>query len=371
MQIKYFNIKIKLLVFALALFELFASPTFVGAAELYFYPAEQTLVTGETAIVEVRLNTEGKSINAVEVSGVAMDPLEFLEAEFSGSFLPVVVEKPEFKDGNFRFVGGVPNGFVGDGIIGRLIVRARGEGASELSFAGARLFLNSENPEEIIPKFGSAKLLMAPKAADYIALSSKSHSEDKWDTHQTLYIAWDAKQEKEYSYRLSKSPADAPDATPDLPAGDIKFEGLEDGIYYFTICELHKNETGESACGTVSRFRAMIDLTAPVWISAHVSEGIPETESQKFVSFIANDNISGVNRYEISVDSSGFKPVESPHVLVDEDAEIAVLKAIDRAGNETAKIIELSPKTSGKKYIYILLALAVSGLIGLILRKRL
>lgn len=368
MQIKKLNVKFPAL--ALISLTLMASPLFASAAELYFYPAEQILVPGETAVVEVRLNTEDELINAIEISGMIGDALEAKQVEASGSFMPVILEAPRLEENMFYFTGAVPNGFAGDGVIGRIIVKAKSIGEAQIKFVDARLFLNSADSEEISPVFKTANVRVISEPPDYVTISSKSHEADQWDSHSALYVAWDAKESVEYSYRLSKSFTDLPDNTPDVPVGDIKFDKLDDGIYYFTLCELHESAGGEKSCGTVSRLRAMIDLTAPVWISANVSDGTAETDSKKFISFVASDNISGINRYEISVDSSEFKSAESPHVLVSDDAEVVVIKAFDRAGNESAKIIELGSKTSDKAYLYILLLLSAVGIAGLILRKK-
>src|SRR3989344_4499477 len=140
------------------LYSLFFILYSANAATLYLYPDSYTLPVDETVVVDVRLDTEGERVNAVEIEGtVSPGAVEAVRAEMSGSFLPIILEIPTFTDGRFRFVGSVPGGFTGDGVIGRLTVMGASPGEAVFTITeNSRVLLHSENGEELTAEKASA-----------------------------------------------------------------------------------------------------------------------------------------------------------------------------------------------------------------------
>lgn len=111
---------------------------FVGkadAAKIYFdSPSVEAVSIGMVVPVEVRLDTKGEEINAVEVR-VNFDGDIFEVTDFSdgGSVLSFWVQKPKAENGSVSFSGLVPGGFYGDGRLLKIFLKAVKEGRGEIS----------------------------------------------------------------------------------------------------------------------------------------------------------------------------------------------------------------------------------------------
>ena len=108
-------------------------PIVAEGAILYLEPAEGTYYQGDVFIVEARLNTEGEYINTVKGDlRFSQDILEVKDLSQGNSVLTLWVKEPSFSNqaGTISFIGGVPAGYQGwDGLLGRIIFRARGTDA--------------------------------------------------------------------------------------------------------------------------------------------------------------------------------------------------------------------------------------------------
>jgi len=101
----------------------FALPAW--AAELFLLPQNSLVGRGETFFVEVRLDTEGEDINAVEANLVFPQTyLEVVTLDRGGSILTLWPREPAFSntEGTLSFSGGTQTGFSGhDGLVGRIL----------------------------------------------------------------------------------------------------------------------------------------------------------------------------------------------------------------------------------------------------------
>ena len=199
-----------------------------------------------------------------------------------------------------------------------------------------------------------------------------------WHQSDILYLQWDLIQGAEYSYVLSYDVTAEPDEIPDKPEGDliwmgdIKYEGLEDNIYYF---HLKQKLLGKDWSKKIT-FRAMIDSVSPEEFELDIAE----IQGKNFLVFNGNDTMSGIDHYDILEISKPlffgtlkkiWKTGESPYLLDDQKlkSEITV-KAIDKAGNE--RIAKISPpcKISWKDLIFPLLILIVIVIVTVIVWRR-
>ena len=86
------------------------------------------------------------------------------------------------------------------------------------------------------------------------------------------------------------------------------------------------------------------DKTPPDFIEAIINRDSHLFDNQYFVSFFATDKDSGISYYEVKEGELDFVRAESPHILQDQSLkEIVQIKAVDKAGNETAITPELAP----------------------------
>ena len=307
------------------------------AARLYFFPQNISVSEGDSFVVEVRLNTEGELINAIDVEGnVSTGIIESINT--SNSLIQIFVESTQTGDNTFRFTGGTPGGFEGDGIIGRLNVRATETGESNINFDKSAKVLTALGQKTAIPlSFIDTTAEISPPSLNRIKLSSRNHpDENKWYSNTTLNIHWDLEDGVEYSYLVSRDQSAMPDETPDQPEGklewqgDISIEGLDNGIFYFTV-----KRVGET---DIARLRTMIDTTPPEWVAFESSEGVPETRDRAFLTFIAKDELSGISHYEALVDREPAESVTAPYILPNDFGTVTII-AYDNAGNSVERTV--------------------------------
>ncbi|MDO8264971.1 MAG: hypothetical protein Q7T34_01210, partial [Candidatus Parcubacteria bacterium] len=184
---------------------------------------------------------------------------------------------------------------------------------------------------------------------------------------------WKLIEGAQYSYILSKDPLAGPDLVPDKPAGemiwmgDIKYEGLEDGIYYFSLLQ---KLPGENWFMKVT-YRAMVDSIKPEEFTPEIGQDMALFEGRKFLSFITTDQTSGIDHYEIN-ETGTWKIAQNPYVLENQSLNNKIsVKAIDKAGNE--RITEYVPEAVPQKipsYLVIVFILAIIGFLGIIMLKK-
>ena len=352
MKFRTFKKPAVLLTLTLALYLIAATPSQAEAARLYFYPERQELTEGESGVIEMRLDAQGERINAVDISGeINGGSIQVLNFETSDSVLTIFPEAPTVSGRSWNLAGGVPGGFTGDAVIGKLSVVAEslltehdnGLGSVDITFLkNSKVFLHGPENKMAAVVFSSGTLEIVGKGGDYLPITSTSHpKQSAWSFEKNFYLSWPTAVGEKYSYKLSRLPDDRPDTLTDLPVGAVKFANLDDGIYYFSLCRLTN-----AACGTVSRYRAMIDATPPEWKSIAFDKNDQEGNLRPNLSFLAHDKNSGVLRYELSLDGKTFVAATSPFFLPDKFLTkgadgIITLKAWDKAGNygvTTAKL---------------------------------
>ncbi|KKU85775.1 MAG: hypothetical protein A2667_01055 [Candidatus Wildermuthbacteria bacterium RIFCSPHIGHO2_01_FULL_47_27] len=336
-----------------------ALPFGADAAVLYLLPQAQQVYLGDSFVVEVRLDTEGEEINAAEANlKFPADLLEVVDVGMGGSVLNIAVNgKRADVDGSISFAGGAPEGFRGDGLVGRITFLAKGEGTASVNFMDdSRVLLNdgSGTPAPLV--FLEGTYAAGAKPEGWVAISAPTHpNQNKWAQGNTLHLRWDLEKDAEYSYILSRDPLAEPDETPDRPQGDLLWMGdmeyayLEDGIYYFHLRKGANDSSGQMNWGPKITYRAMVDATPPEDFQPQFAR----IEGKNYVVFNAFDKTSGVNRYEVLEQARDFwgKPKEnsgnwkegrSPYLLADQNLNSAVkIKAIDEAGN--ARMAEIIP----------------------------
>lgn len=349
--------KVKI-IFLCAVF-LTAAPFIADAAVLYILPQAQTVYLGDTFIVEVRLDTEGKEINAAEANlTFSINLIDVLDVSTGGSALSIPVKgRGDSKGGDLFLAGGAPEGFTGDGLVGRITFSTKAEGTAVISFADdSRVLLNdgSGTPAELIYLEGI--YLIGKRPEGWVAISAPTHpNQSKWEQGSTLRLHWDPAQDAEYSYILSRDPLAEPDEIPDKPAGellwigDMEYAWLEDGIYYFHLRQAVKDAPGQITWGPKITFRAMIDATPP----EDFQPKFVAIEGRQYIAFNAFDKTSGIDHYEVQEQPLDFwgNPKEvagewqkgqSPYLPSDQKLNSIIrVRAFDGAGN--TRVAELAP----------------------------
>lgn len=349
--------------------------TEVQAAVLYLMPQSQTVYQGDSFLVEVKVDTEGEEINAVEI-GLAF-PSNLLEAvDFSkgNSILQLFAEEPKIQPEEINFLGGTPGGFNGEGLLAKITFFGKEIGKAEINFKeNLKVLLNDGKgtPTELTFLTGNYEIIKKPENLPVI--SSNSHPEqNKWYNNSTLHLKWDLVEGIEYSYLLSYDPISEPDEIPDKPEGeliwmgDMEYKGLADGVYYFT---LKQKLPGEDWFGKVT-YRAMIDTTIPEPFELKVGKGPSIFEGKYFLSFAVQDKMSGVDYYEVKEGKRDWERAVSPYLLEDQSlAKKITVRTYDKAGNYQTAEIKPPSKITWENGLYLILILVGMGVIWRILKR--
>lgn len=340
------------------------------AASLFLYPQHFDLVEGESASVEIRLSTDGKQMNAAEIHGALTGLAAGIRSiDDSQTIIKLFIDRPSTDRNEFELVGGIPNGFSGDGILGRLTVKALAKGSAKINFLSSSQILENDGNGTVLPlTLSGTTITVTARPQDYIVITSQSHpDQDVWYPRREVQLHWELKPGVSYSYLVSRDITAVPDDVADKPEGnllwlgDIKLGDLQDGITYFSV-----KEVGGSV---VSRYRIMQDSSLPEFSDATIHSGIVETGGKEFLTFSAADAVSGVDRFELKIDSGEFMAQKSPFILGN-GYRTVVLRVYDRAGNYAEKTFSL-PRTFAVSWltvVILLCALLIFALIYLLLR---
>ena len=379
--------------------------TSVQAAVVYVLPSSQEISEGSTFVAEIRLDTEGAIVESVELFGTFSSVnLEILDIVLGGSILSSSEENVLIlnEQGLVTFAGEIPDGFEGDGLIGRIIFLAEKKGNASLSFLSESEVSSADSTDKLLILEGNYEIGEQPEGI--LTVSSASHPEqEKWYRGTTLRIHWDFTNTSEYSYILNKDPQTKADEIADRPEGELEWIGdmeyawLDSAIYYFHVRECAQLsdsvessaessvESSAESCvwGPTATFRVMLDATSP----EDFEPEIVEIDGKQHVIFAGSDMLSGVDHYEVTEirqkrlfgivqkktsEEENWKVAESPFVLEDQSLDsIVKVKTVDRAGN--AKLAEIVPSSKIRiqdAWPVLLLILLVIGVMVWILRLK-
>lgn len=340
-------------------FLLLASST--RASVLFFEPqAGGTVENGESFVASVYLDTEGQGVNALDVSvRFPADRLEVLDVSRGNSVLTLWIQDPSFDNeaGLVHFVGGIPGGgLFKTGLVGQITFRTKTEGQATLGWDGSSMVLlhDGRGTQDSVT-FLDTTFEVTPEAADVPRVASRTHPDQaRWYNDSRLVVGWKLADGAVYSYALDHDPRLIPDETPDTPQGDlaflgdIKYEALADGVYYFHLREGRYQELEVYShaktlmWGRTRTFRAQIDTASPESLDASIGRDPSVFGGKLFVSFAATDGTSGVDRYEVWERSLGWQAAKSPYELRDRGRTGPIkVRVFDKAGNTTER--ELFP----------------------------
>lgn len=264
----------------------FLFPAFCQAAVLYLEPDSGQYKPGESLIMEVRIDTQGKCVNVVKAKLSFPNEVLILE-DFSigDSILNYWIDRPATKDiakinqeGSLSFSGGIPGGYCGrvpgdpllTNILGKLIFKVPGMIVKE----------NLEDWTEV-----------------EIIADSKVFLHDGLGTEDEVYT-------QGAKIMITQTPTSEEDEW--------------------------QKRIGE-------------DTIPPEPFSVEVQQNPRILEGKSFLVFWTVDRQTGIDHFEVQEGTGEFKQVKSPYLLKDQDlGSKIVVKAVDKAGNE--RITEYIPE---------------------------
>lgn len=348
-------------------------PTRAAGATLYFAPSSGTYVIGGSFTVSVKVNSGGVDVNAAE-GGISFDTnlLEVSGVSKGGSIFPFWTVSPSFSNsaGTINFGGGMPPPAY-SGTAGHIIsvtFKAKKAGKAAVRFASGAVLANDGKGTNILASMGSASYVISPKVTapppekptvettqreetkieekeDVLeynkpVIVSESHNENKWSNNNDVKFKWDLPDVVTgVSISFDENPVSDPGPKSDGLFNEKTFNDVEDGIWY-----LHLKFEDSRKWGTIEHFRVMIDTVAPDPFTASTKE--IRIGEWPILTFETSDKDSGMDRYEIFVGSLE----EQEHALEPDVSELevtnletgnhtAIVKAVDKAGNETISTV--------------------------------
>lgn len=291
--------------------------------------------TGTIWPIEIRLDTGGVNINAAEVQVIVTgEGVEVTRLGRESSIFTLWPEGPSISGATAKFVGGRPGGLVAvDAIVGTVFVVARQPGSVKVRLlADASGLYRHDGVGTKVPVTGSTiEIQVADDLVPAVDLVSMTHpDESSWGRTGEIDVAWTASPNEQFSYRLSNDIGTVPDDDLDAGVNPLRFTGLEDGVWYFTI----KRRLPGEAWSPIFQRRFLLDRTPPEPFSLQRPD--PRTVGgHTALTWTALDRTAGVVAYRGFVGGKTIGTVSSPLPLQPAwRGQRVQIVAIDAAGNE-------------------------------------
>lgn len=364
----------RLAIFAISLMALIGAGR-VQAASLTPVVFSESVPVGAIIPVELRLDSQGQVINAVEVT-VVYDAAVLQPVELAGgsSFFPLWVERPAVtQPGRIAMTAGIPDGtVVQDGSITTLLFRALRSGQAVVAVqpGASAVYLHDGlgTTAELNARSATISVSDTPSVLANPVITSHLDA-GAWSTVQTVILQWQAFEQSVVSYDLSPDPLHVTDEVVEANTGFASFPNLGDGIWYLTFRERFSGQEWSQPY----RRAILIDTTPPEAFSLNVIDG--DRPGDRAVAFSTNDWLSGIAGYSVSIDRAAWwMPwqtkvdeffTDGPFTIDDYDSvKTLTVTAYDAAGNATSAVRSFS--TGEAKRFWLLLGL-ISGSIVLLL----
>jgi len=349
------NIKVKsakfLVILNLLLLVLSGVPQKAGAesATLSLSPGSGSFFVGSTFDVSVFLNTEGNSINAVQID-IKFPPelLQVVTPTAGKSFIAVWADQPFFsnKDGLIALKGGVLSPGINTlaGLVSTITFRVQAPGTAKVYLLDSSKVLLADAQGTNILKTsvpGEYNLIIPPPEGP-IVISPTHPNLTTWYRDNNPVFSWEKEEGVSgYSYMIDRDPLGGSDTVSEGNHTSITFYGVEDGLWYF-----HVRGEKNGVWGKSTHYPVRIDTAPPNNLKARIEIISRLIGSRYLAYFSAEDHLSQIDYYRVStIDMTDpqesanpfFIESVSPHkILYDSPGQYAFLvRAYDKAGNFT------------------------------------
>ncbi len=347
---------------------LLATPAFsASGGSFYLSPSTGTEFLNSKFTVAIDLSTGGQSINAGQASLTYDKSLLKVLSISKGSVFSLWTEEPTFSAGagTIDFGGGVPRpGYSGNGgTVCVITFQAIKLGTAAVNFTSGDLLANDGLGTNILSSMGSASFNITPKvtaptpaptpnqpaptptpapvetaAYNRPVITSATHPDQtKWYKVKTADFAWNLPDGATgVSVAFDQKSDTEPGNVSDGLFNSKEYTVNNDGSWYIHV----KVKDNQGHWGTAGHFRVNVDSTPPADFTLSVKQEDPN--DWPTLNFQTTDALSGLDRYEILIDSLSAAPIvltadKTSYKLTDlaVGSHTVAVKAIDLAGNET------------------------------------
>ncbi|MCA9361242.1 hypothetical protein KC845_01650 [Candidatus Kaiserbacteria bacterium] len=340
-------------IFYLSLFQ------FAEAATLSLSPNTGVYTSGQTFSVSVRINTEGKPINAAEGTLSFNPSLMSVVSVAKGSLFNLWTAEPAFSNsaGTISFSGGNPAGYTGSaGTVLTITFRANGSGASKLSFSNGAVLAADGKGTNVLNSMNSGSYTISSKATtpeaevivEYVSptnapaapkITSATHGDQEaWYGIKEASLSWEIPNGvTAVRTLLDTSPSSVPSKVYDTPIRNINLSDLDEGVSYFHI--QFKNSDG---WGKITHYSLKVDTGEPYDFNLSLPEAADLTQPAQKLAYAVKDDTSKAIRFLIAIDGgevfeyideeeSGF--IQLPEL--EPGHHSVMVEVYDEAGNST------------------------------------
>lgn len=363
----------KKILFLSLFFVFFNLNTFdVKAATLGLNPSTGSYGSGQTFTTNVRVQPDGKSINAVEAT-LKFDPtvLSVVSVSKTGSAFTLWTVEPTFSNtaGTVTFGGGSQTPFSAASNLFSVTWRAVKDGAGSVSFNNASVLLNDGQGTDVYQSSSPASFTITQATAPTPTPTTPTptpvveEKEDKPKQTEEAIVFGDPPRAPEVGSQVFLDPevwynttegifnwtlpfdvnsmaleiATSSENQPELnkkaivepPVDEFRVtkDVLQDGIQYLSI--KFKNQVG---WGAVLNRKIQIDTTAPEQFEILVKTGTTPS-SFPVIAFEANDKTSGIDYYELTIAD------KEPLKITPDEAKLGYLLKELEDGTYTVKVV--------------------------------
>lgn len=261
-------------------------------------------VVGSTFDVSVMLDTQGQTINALQMDlQFPADKLQLVSPSVGNSIIEVYTSPPRYDNtkGTVQIIGGIPNGInTNKGLVAKLTFRVKSVGQANLRFAGdSQVLLNDGHGTDSLSKTnGAVYTLELPPSQGPVIISSTHPNQDLWYNRKDVGLSWDAglPVAEGYSYMISDDPADVPDDVSEGNKNSVEYKSVANGIHYFHIKAMR-----DGKWGGISRYSIRVDVDPPADFRIEVSPSERTFITKPMLQFSSSDALSGFDRFELKI----------------------------------------------------------------------
>lgn len=368
-------IRIAKLFLALLLIGCFS--TEAHAAVLSVVPSKTSVDIGEEVVVSVLLDAL-ENVNAVQATlGFPATLVSYIADDRAKSVFNFWVEEPTVSGSQIGFTGGTPYGVTGTTLqVVNLKFKAKAAGSADFIFESGAVTANDGQGTDVLKEFKTGKVTIgsgggkvptpsspgtgvSPSAATSelplvpevprvvsrpVQATGKKPvapilrvplfpEEDRWyhDVGE-LTAFWDVpKDVTKVAVLLDKSPSTTP-AVYEKELYDGKNMGeVGEGISY-----LHVRFQNSVGAGPVAHRKIRVDATSPLPFTIKSEDGAITQNPSPKLFFEASDELSGIDHYEVKIDSGDVLIVDEPELELPPQKpgkRVVVVTAVDKAGN--------------------------------------
>lgn len=345
----------KFLIFFASLIFLVCLANSVNAANgsLYLYPNSENHKIGDTFLVQIRLNSDGTSINSAD-GKLTFDTnkLQVISVSKDGSIFTLWVQEPTFSNSNgkIEFAGGKPSpGFIGTaGKVATITFKAKSSGKANVTFNSGSIFADDGIGTNVLTSMenGSYQIsdeetipIPEPDKVLFPSISSPTHPDsEKWYSDSSPKFIWKTYLDMTGTRLLfDRFPSSLPTIFYSEEIFEKKLEGLTDGIWYF-----HVQLRDQNGWGIVDHFKFQIDTQPPERFKIQIKQDALNV--QPTITFETKDELSGIDHYEIMIDQQ--EPIltdktEYKLSFQNPGKRKIIVKALDKAENYTLAMAEV------------------------------